>query len=62
MRAAAPSSSLAKGPDPKECGKTTGSDSLWRRSQKCHSNNTCLQNHADHVVMGGAKSKKKYVN
>ncbi|MEU8273434.1 CDP-diacylglycerol diphosphatase [Microbispora bryophytorum] len=59
---AEPSSPLAKGPDPKECGKTTDSDSLWQRSQKCHSNNSCLQNHPDYVVMGGAKSKKKYAN
>ncbi|MEV1200189.1 CDP-diacylglycerol diphosphatase [Microbispora rosea] len=59
---AAASSTCAKGPDPKKCGKTTDSDSLWQHMQKCHSNNTCLQNHADYVVMGGAKSKKKYVN
>ncbi|MEW9531556.1 CDP-diacylglycerol diphosphatase [Microbispora sp. NPDC049125] len=59
---AASSSALATGPDPKECGKTSDSDSLWQRSQKCHSNNTCRQNHADYVVMGGAKSKKNYVN
>ncbi|WP_182897524.1 CDP-diacylglycerol diphosphatase [Microbispora sp. H10830] len=59
---AAPSLELAKGPDPKECGKIGDSDSLWRLSQKCHSNNSCRQNHADYVVMGGTKSKKKYAN
>ncbi|MEN3536587.1 CDP-diacylglycerol diphosphatase [Microbispora sp. ZYX-F-249] len=59
---ASPSSGLAKGPDPKECGSPQSHDSLWRLSQKCHSTNTCWQNHADYVVMGGTKSKKKYVN
>ncbi|GAA4194043.1 CDP-diacylglycerol diphosphatase [Microbispora amethystogenes] len=59
---AAPQLSIAQGPDPKECGRTTDSDSLWQRSQKCHSNNTCLQNHTDYVVMGGTNSKKGYVN
>ncbi|MBP2708175.1 CDP-diacylglycerol diphosphatase [Microbispora sp. RL4-1S] len=52
-----------KGPDPKQCGSTAlSSDSLWRRSQTCHANNSCLQNDTDYVVMGGNNNKSGYVN
>jgi CDP-diacylglycerol pyrophosphatase len=51
------------GPDPKICGSTNlNSDSLWRRSQICHSNNSCLQNSSDYVVMAGNDNVSNYTN
>ncbi|MFC7588254.1 CDP-diacylglycerol diphosphatase [Nonomuraea antimicrobica] len=36
------------------CGSTTSNDGLWRAMQRCHSNQTCLQNGTDYVVMPGS--------
>ncbi|MFC0860697.1 CDP-diacylglycerol diphosphatase [Sphaerimonospora cavernae] len=50
------------GPDPAQCGSPTSTDALWVASQRCHMNNTCLQNANDYVVMPGNNNASHYTN
>ena len=50
------------GPDPTVCGSTSSTDPLWVSMQRCHSNNSCLQNGNDYVVMPGNNNASGYTN
>ncbi|MET8006152.1 CDP-diacylglycerol diphosphatase [Nonomuraea glycinis] len=50
------------GPDPTVCGSTSSTDPLWVSMQRCHSNNSCLQNGDDYVVMPGNNNASGYTN
>ncbi|SDL14933.1 CDP-diacylglycerol pyrophosphatase [Nonomuraea maritima] len=52
----------AGGPDPTVCGSPNSMDRLWVSMQRCHGNNSCLQNGDDYVVMPGNNNTSGYTN